>query len=265
MNKSLITSCLCILFIFTPFLNIPHNINTVNAEKAIPSHAKWGKIAMQKATERYPSAKIYDYLHVKREQQGNYSVEIFKLWLNENNNKFEVMVHIKFDTTTERILNVSIQKNISSRAAAPIPAEKYSHIVYYYTEEGILYNQQFQQAFEQLERPDMIKCKISLEQNEQESELGFVLNNVENANGKQLHARMKKHINDLIKREKSNSKKIVSIRVLELSYDYNEREKENPGGGKEIDILFKGGKDTKIKKFNKEEREKALKEFFKNR
>ncbi|MCE4092799.1 DUF3889 domain-containing protein [Priestia aryabhattai] len=265
MNKSLITSCLCILFIFTPFLNSPHNINTVNAEKTIPSHAKWGKIAMRKTIEKYPSAKIYDYLHVKREQRGNYSVEIFKLWLNENNNKFEVMVHIKFEATTEKIVNVSIQKNISPRVTAPIPDRKYSHIVYYYTEEGILYDQQFQQAFEQLERPDMIKCKILLEQNGQESELGFVLNNVENANGKQLHARMKRHINYLIKREKSNSRKIVSIRVLELSYDYNEREKENPRGGKEIDILFKGVKDTKIKKFNKEEREKALKEFFKNR
>ncbi|WP_335576303.1 hypothetical protein [Priestia megaterium] len=63
---------------------------------------------------------------------------------------------------------------------------------------------------------------------------------------------MKRHINYLIKREKSNSKKIVSIRVLELSYDYDEMEKENPGGGK----------DTKIKKFHKETREKALKEFF---
>jgi Protein of unknown function (DUF3889) len=265
MNKSLITTCLCILFIFIPFLNSPHNINTVNSEKATPSHAKWGKIAMQKAIEKYPSAKIYDYLHVKREQRGNYSVEIFKLWLNENNNKFEVMVHIKFETTTEKILNVRIKKNISSSTAAPIPAKKYSHIVYYYTEEGILYNQQFQRAFEQLERPDMIKCKISLEQNGQESEVVFGVNNVENENGEKLHAHMKRHINDLIKREKSNSKKIVSIRVLELSYEYNESEKENPGGGKEIDILFKGLKDTKIKKFNKERREKALKEFFNNR
>src|SRR6478752_1835851 len=110
MNKSLITSCLCILFIFTPFLNSPLNINTVNAEKAIPSHAKWGKIAMQKATEKYPSAKIYDYLHIKRAQKGSYTIETFKLWLNEDNKKFEVIVTIHFDTKSEKISKISLQK-----------------------------------------------------------------------------------------------------------------------------------------------------------
>ncbi|MGP0690436.1 DUF3889 domain-containing protein [Priestia aryabhattai] len=40
-------------------------MNAVNVEKAIPSHTKWGKVAMQKTTERYSSAKIYDYLYVK--------------------------------------------------------------------------------------------------------------------------------------------------------------------------------------------------------
>ncbi|MBM6601944.1 DUF3889 domain-containing protein [Priestia megaterium] len=265
MKKILMTLFLCSIFTVITSLNSPTNLITAKADKAIPSYAKWGKIAIKKTKEEYPNAKIYDYLHVKRQQKGQYSIETFKLWLSENNNKFEVMVHIKFETTTERILNVSIQKNIFSRIAAPIPAKTFSHIVYYYTEEGILYNQQFQRAFEQLERPDMIKCKISLEQNGQESEVIFGVNNVENENGKQLHAHMKRHINDLIKREKSNSKKVVSIRVLELSYEYNEREKEKPGGEKEIDILFKGLKDTKIKKFNKERREKILKEFFNNR
>jgi Protein of unknown function (DUF3889) len=111
MNKSLIATCLCFLFVFVPFLNSPISINTVNAEKTIPSHAKWGKIAMEKANERYPSARIYDYLHVKREQRGDYSVETFKLWLNENNNKFEVIVNISFDTKTEKISNISLQRN----------------------------------------------------------------------------------------------------------------------------------------------------------
>ncbi|MFE7083799.1 DUF3889 domain-containing protein [Priestia megaterium] len=263
MKKSLITLFLCSMFTVITSLGSPTNLIIVKADKSIPSHAKWGKIAMQKTKEEYPNAKIYDYLHVKRQQKGQYSLETFKLWLNENNNKFEVTVYIKFETTTEKILYVSINKNISS-STTPIPAKKYSHIVYYYTEEGILYNQQFQRAFEQLEKPDMIKCKISLEQNGQESEVVFGVNNVESENGKQLHAHMKRHINDLIKREKSNSKKIVSIRVLELSYEYNESEKENPGGGKEIDILSKGLKGTKIKKFHKEKREKALKEFFNN-
>lgn len=114
MNKSLIATCLSVLFVFVPFLDKPTGINTVHAEKAASSHAKWGKIAMKKTSEKYPSAKIYDYLHVKREQRGNYSIETFKLWLDENNYKFEVIVNISFDTKSEKIINVSFQKGSNS-------------------------------------------------------------------------------------------------------------------------------------------------------
>ncbi|MED3971727.1 DUF3889 domain-containing protein [Priestia megaterium] len=114
MNKSLIATCLSVLFIFVPFLNNSMGINTVNAEKASPSHVKWGRIAMKKTAKKYPSAKIYDYLHVKREQRGNYSIETFKLWLDENNNKFEVVVNISFDTKSEKIKNVSLKRSSNS-------------------------------------------------------------------------------------------------------------------------------------------------------
>ncbi|MEH7292201.1 DUF3889 domain-containing protein [Priestia megaterium] len=124
MKKSLIILFLCSMFTVIASLGGPANLITAKADKAIPSHAKWGRIAIQKAKEEYPNAKIYDYLHVKRQQKGQYSLETFKLWLNENNNKFEVLVHIKFETTTEKILHVEIKKNISSGAVAPIPAKK---------------------------------------------------------------------------------------------------------------------------------------------
>ena len=114
MNKSLVATCLSLVFVFVPFLDNSIGINTVHAEKTNPSHAKWGRIAMKKTAEKYPSAKIYDYLHVKREQRGNYSIETFKLWLDENNNKFEVIVNISFDTKSEKITNVSLQKGSNS-------------------------------------------------------------------------------------------------------------------------------------------------------
>lgn len=48
MNKSLITSYLCILFIFIPFLNSPHNINA--AVFPFPAMATWNKeTALQSA------------------------------------------------------------------------------------------------------------------------------------------------------------------------------------------------------------------------
>ncbi|MGC9933831.1 DUF3889 domain-containing protein [Priestia aryabhattai] len=115
MKKIVITLFLCTIFIVTTFLDSPTNILTVNAEKTVPSHARWGRIAMQKTKEKYPNAKIYDYLHVKREQKEQYSIEIFKLWLNEDNEKFEIMVNVKFDTQTEKVLNVSITRAPSSK------------------------------------------------------------------------------------------------------------------------------------------------------
>lgn len=110
MNKSLIAICLSVMFVFVPFLDKPIGINTVHAEKVSPSHAKWGKIAMKKTSEKYPSAKIYDYLHVKRNQRGNCSIETFKLWLNEDNKKFAVIVTIHFDTKSEEISKIILQK-----------------------------------------------------------------------------------------------------------------------------------------------------------
>jgi len=110
MKKSLITLFLCSMFTVITSLGSPTNLITVKADKAIPSHAKWGKIAMQKAKEEYPNAKIYDYLHVKREQKEQYSTETFKLWMMEDNKKFEIIVNVKFDTPTEKISHVSIKK-----------------------------------------------------------------------------------------------------------------------------------------------------------
>ncbi|MEM1503725.1 DUF3889 domain-containing protein [Domibacillus sp. 8LH] len=57
----------------------------------VPPHASWGKLAMEKAKERYPNSQVYDYLHVGREKRLNSSVETFKLWIKENNRKFEVL------------------------------------------------------------------------------------------------------------------------------------------------------------------------------
>jgi hypothetical protein len=88
----------------------PETTPVVNAEKETPSHARWGKLAMEKTKERYPNSQIYDYLHVGREKRLNSSVETFKLWVKEKDRKFEVFVHIEFDTNTEKVLNVNFKE-----------------------------------------------------------------------------------------------------------------------------------------------------------
>lgn len=79
--------------------------NYVQAET--PPYAKWGKLAMQKAKEKYPNAAILDYLHVGREEGTNSSKEKFKLWLKEKDKEFGLLIDIEFDKTTEKVINIT--------------------------------------------------------------------------------------------------------------------------------------------------------------
>lgn len=76
----------------------------------VPAYAKWGGIAMQKTKEKYPHAKIIDYLHVGREVGTTTSTEKFKLWLKEGDREFGVFIDIQFDQKTEGIMNISFKE-----------------------------------------------------------------------------------------------------------------------------------------------------------
>ncbi len=101
---------LCLTLTFISFTNLAWFSPAHAVESREPAYAKWGKLAMQKTKEKYPKAAIYDYLHVKREQQGNMSKETFKLWLNENNQKFTVIVSIEFNTSSEAVSKISFKE-----------------------------------------------------------------------------------------------------------------------------------------------------------
>ncbi|MEG9298499.1 DUF3889 domain-containing protein [Mangrovibacillus sp. Mu-81] len=76
----------------------------------VPSYAKWGSLAMQKTKERYPEAKIIDYLHIGREDSDGYSTEKFKLWLKEKDKEFGVQINISFDPETEELEEISFKE-----------------------------------------------------------------------------------------------------------------------------------------------------------
>ncbi|MGV3467451.1 MAG: DUF3889 domain-containing protein, partial [Heyndrickxia sp.] len=71
---------------------------------------KWGQIAIQKTKEKYPQAKIIDYLHIGRDKGETISVEKFKLWLKQNNKENGVFVNIIFDNKTEQIIDVKFRE-----------------------------------------------------------------------------------------------------------------------------------------------------------
>lgn len=89
-----------------------HYMNTFvieNNEIQIPSHAKWGVIAMEKTKEKYPNAKIIDYLHVGKKTGISTSTETFKLWLRHaNNEEFGVFVMIEFANGNEQIIHITL-------------------------------------------------------------------------------------------------------------------------------------------------------------
>jgi hypothetical protein len=87
-----------------------HSPVYVNAEKPVPSYAKWGTLAMKKTKEKYPNAQIIDYLHIGRISGTASSTEKFKLWLKEDNREFGVFVNIEFENRTEKVLGITFRE-----------------------------------------------------------------------------------------------------------------------------------------------------------
>lgn len=113
MNKKILVSLVAIVAtLFAGKLFLPPAVNNASIQqKTTPDYAKWGKVAMEKVKEKYPTADIIDYLHVGREVGENSTDERFKLWLRGKNNKeFGVFVTITFDNKTEKIMKIEYKE-----------------------------------------------------------------------------------------------------------------------------------------------------------
>lgn len=80
----------------------------VNTEISEPAYAKWGRIAVEKAKERYPDAAIVDYLYVGSRKNGHIITETFKLWIKQPNREFGVFLIIERDEETDVIKSIHI-------------------------------------------------------------------------------------------------------------------------------------------------------------
>ncbi|MEH6907886.1 DUF3889 domain-containing protein [Neobacillus drentensis] len=110
MKKIMIGFYLALLF-FSVSVHPLTSIQTANAQhKPIPPYAKWGTLALKKTHEKYPQAKIIDYLHIGRTSGPQTSTEKFKLWLKENNREFGVFINIEFNKETEKVVKVTFEE-----------------------------------------------------------------------------------------------------------------------------------------------------------
>jgi hypothetical protein len=107
--KRFIMKLLCSSILCFGFFSLYPSSEVVIAQEE-PAYAKWGRLAMQKVKEKYPDAKIVDYLHVGREKGMETSTETFKLWLEGPNNEFGVFIDITFDNNTEEIVDIKFRE-----------------------------------------------------------------------------------------------------------------------------------------------------------
>ncbi|WP_340025823.1 DUF3889 domain-containing protein [Paenibacillus sp. FSL K6-1096] len=87
---------LLLLFLFTA---VP-----VSASSAAPDYARWGKIAVKEAQQRY-NADIVDYKHIGRIQlKPNLAEEKFKLQVRRKDGReFGVLVKVRFNPSNNRL------------------------------------------------------------------------------------------------------------------------------------------------------------------
>ncbi|MDX8345664.1 DUF3889 domain-containing protein [Rossellomorea sp. YZS02] len=103
----LVTIVLCMIFITNLVIS---DGALLHAQQEIPSYAKWGSLAVRKTKERYPDASIVDYLHIGKEYGTKVSTEKFKLWLKRDGKEFGVFVDIKFETDSEKLIDINYRE-----------------------------------------------------------------------------------------------------------------------------------------------------------
>lgn len=115
MNKSNVLLCITVLSLFTTIVQAEplHPVKTIIEQPTSePSYAKWGRLAIQEAMKKYPTAEIVDYLHVGRQSISDSTAqETFKLWLKQEGREFGVYIRIRFNTRTEMVQSVTMDES----------------------------------------------------------------------------------------------------------------------------------------------------------
>ncbi|MDL4841652.1 DUF3889 domain-containing protein [Aquibacillus rhizosphaerae] len=109
MKKLLSSTLLCAAILTSVPYNIQSDMNSASAED-LPSYAKWGRLAVKEATEKYPKAQLIDYDHNGKIQNEKTTVEKFKLWLEKDKQEFGLSIDIEYNTKTEEIVDIKLKR-----------------------------------------------------------------------------------------------------------------------------------------------------------
>lgn len=101
---------LVLLGLFSSSPNPLISLQTYAQQKPIPSYAKWGGYAIKQTKEKYPNAKIVDYLYMGKTKGAQSTTEKFKLWLKDDKREFGVIITIEFNNKTEKVIKVTFKE-----------------------------------------------------------------------------------------------------------------------------------------------------------
>ncbi|GIP31477.1 DUF3889 domain-containing protein [Paenibacillus sp. J2TS4] len=74
-----------------------------------PEYAKWGNLAMREASKK--GYQILDYQYIGKQQINPFVTEQkFKFWVSKQARNFGLYVSIRFESTTERVLNIDYEE-----------------------------------------------------------------------------------------------------------------------------------------------------------
>ncbi|MFC0524385.1 DUF3889 domain-containing protein [Pontibacillus salicampi] len=110
MMKHISFSLLCVLFVgWTPIVPLMDS-STVHAEQTNPSYVKWARIAVDETKEKYPNARMKDFLHLGKETQGDNTIEKFKLSMQEGDKSFILYVNVAYNTKGNTLNEVTFEE-----------------------------------------------------------------------------------------------------------------------------------------------------------
>lgn len=100
--------CLALSLFIAPNFISADNMNTNNIVQT--DYAKWGRLAVETAKQRFPDAQIVDYRYDGRTFKKDLAIEQFKLWAKQGDDEFGIMIKFELDKKTEKLKNVEVFK-----------------------------------------------------------------------------------------------------------------------------------------------------------
>jgi len=80
--------------------------------KPEPVYARWGRLAVAEAQQRYPQTAVVDYLHIGRKRLApGVAEEHFRLWMRDRPTAREWGLHvrIRFEENTNKVLQLELR------------------------------------------------------------------------------------------------------------------------------------------------------------